>query len=256
MKTVSSIKDYFGNSSQVESSSNVGEFQPSTSAPRSSISNLQSSQLAMNECSRTELIFLLASLKSGLSSRAAESLMKLMPQMFSDSKVAAEISLARTKYAYTLCFGVAPYFEQMLVCKLKKSPEFVVMFDESLNKVAMKCQMDILVRFWDADEKVIVMQYLTSVFLGRSGAQHLLNGFCSALQCIGLRNLLAVAMDGPNVNWSFLSLLGNTRQSENFPELLDVGSCGIHVVHGAFIFRHRKCGWKLYEVLSNGYNLF
>ena len=43
-------------------------------------------------------------------------------------------------------------------------------------------------------------------------------------------------MDGPRLNWKLLSLLNEDRQKEDadLPQLLNVGSCGLHVVHGAF----------------------
>ena len=37
------------------------------------------------------------------------------------------------------------------------------------------------------------------------------------------------SMDGPNVNWQFYTDLTNERNSE---ELLNIGSCGLHIVHG------------------------
>ena len=51
----------------------------------------------------------------------------------------------------------------------------------------------------------------------------------------GLENLIQVSMDGPTVNWKMLDLIVEDRNSnETYPNLLDVGSCSLHVVHGAF----------------------
>ena len=40
-------------------------------------------------------------------------------------------------------------------------------------------------------------------------------------------------MDGPRVNWKLFSMLCKERQKDDahLPKLLNVGSCGIHVVH-------------------------
>ena len=47
--------------------------------------------------------------------------------------------------------------------------------------------------------------------------------------------MIQVSMDGPNVNWKLLSSIVDERQSnDDYPELLDIGSCSLHVIHDAF----------------------
>lgn len=191
-----------------------------------------------------------------MSARATDSMMTLHSDMYEDSELAKKCTLGRTKYSYLLCFGIAPYLEEKLIDQLKKAPEFVVMFDEALNKVSMRCQMDIIVRFWDENELQIVSKYLSSKFLGHTKATDLLAAFCSSLERVGLRKLIAVSMDGPNVNWALLTQLNDLRNLENFPELINVGSCGLHIVHGAAGVGHKASGWNLHEVFSSGYYLF
>ena len=42
-------------------------------------------------------------------------------------------------------------------------------------------------------------------------------------------------MDGPNVNWKLLDSIAENRSSnEQYHILLNVGSCSLYVVHGAF----------------------
>jgi len=41
-------------------------------------------------------------------------------------------------------------------------------------------------------------------------------------------------MDGPNVKWNVLELLQQERAKEERPEIVNIGSCGLHIVHGAF----------------------
>ena len=45
---------------------------------------------------------------------------------------------------------------------------------------------------------------------------------------------LQLSMDGPNVNWKVFEDLQSEIQLENGKNLLNVGSCGLHVIHGAF----------------------
>lgn len=63
-------------------------------------------------------------------------------------------------------------------------------------------------------------------------------------------------MDGPIVNWKFLeSFAANTRAASD-PKLLDLGFCGLHVVHGAFQAGHEAVGWIVSETLRDTYGLF
>ena len=41
-------------------------------------------------------------------------------------------------------------------------------------------------------------------------------------------------MDGPRVNYKFLRLLRQGRQSDLFHNILDIGSCNLHSISGGF----------------------
>ena len=47
-------------------------------------------------------------------------------------------------------------------------------------------------------------------------------------------------MDGSNVNWAFHEDLESYRKIEDpkAPSLLNIGSCGLHVLHGAYKTGH------------------
>ena len=59
--------------------------------------------------------------------------------------------------------------------------KYVISFDESLNKVLQKEQMDIIVRFWDKEKNKVSSRYLNSQFLGHTRAADLLQKFREAL---------------------------------------------------------------------------
>jgi len=77
-------------------------------------------------------------------------------------------------------------------------------------------------------------------------AGDLLGAFTSALSAhnLNMKKMLQVAMDGPNVNLMFLTelkrFLKNSEDQED-PELLDIGTRSLHVVHGAYKTAHNKC---------------
>ena len=44
--------------------------------------------------------------------------------------------------------------------------------------------------------------------------------------------LLNVSMEGPSINWSFYDKLGKEIKNERGMGLLNIGSCGLHVIQG------------------------
>jgi hypothetical protein len=68
--------------------------------------------------------------------------------MFSDSEIVKSMSLAQTKSVYLACYGIASYLNSLLENKVKGT-EYVLLFDEPLNRELQKKQLDIWVRFWD-----------------------------------------------------------------------------------------------------------
>lgn len=70
---------------------------------------------------RAELTFLLGLTGKIISARASDSMISIMAEMFQDSPTAQEMTLGRTKYAYYLCFGIAPYLENQLTQQVFKA---------------------------------------------------------------------------------------------------------------------------------------
>ena len=56
-------------------------------------------------------------------------------------------------------------------------------------------------------------------------------------------------MDGPNVNWKFYHNLFQEHKGEELPDLLNTGSCSLHVVHGSFEKGAKESGWNLGNTL-------
>ncbi|GBN09360.1 hypothetical protein AVEN_156319-1 [Araneus ventricosus] len=102
------------------------------------------------------------------------------------------------------------FFEKELSDKFNKCEFLAVGFDESLNKVTQKQQMDSKVRFWDEQKKnnnnKVCTRYLTLVFLGRTRSIDLLQAFKDGLKFVDLKKkILQISMDDPNpVNQKFL----------------------------------------------------
>ena len=63
-------------------------------------------------------------------------------------------------------------------------------------------------------------------------------------------------MDGPSVNWKFIDELSNDDAfGRDESELLEIGSCGLHVVHGAFQTGHNAVNWNVNSTLRAFYRI-
>ena len=63
-------------------------------------------------------------------------------------------------------------------------------------------------------------------------------------------------MDGPSVNWKFIDKLSNDDAlCSGESELLEIGSCGLYVVHGAFQTGHNAVNWNVTSTLRAFYRI-
>ena len=154
-------------------------------------------------------------------------------EMFPDNDIAHSYSTAKTKLSYVINFGIATHFGMLLLEKLVQSKFYTVCFDERLNEVVQKCQIDFSLTFWDKTANEAVVQYFDSKFLGNASSQDLLKEFQEALKDLRESSMLQVSMDGPSVNWALYDELRKHREREELPSLINIGSCGLHIVHGA-----------------------
>lgn len=63
-------------------------------------------------------------------------------------------------------------------------------------------------------------------------------------------------MDGPHVNWKAFALLQKEMQKQVDKSLLNIGSCGLHIMHNAFREGCKATGWDIEHTLSCLYWLF
>ena len=153
--------------------------------------------------------------------------------MFPDSNIAQQFSLGKDKAGYYIHFGLAPFIKQKLVSLVNTCPFYVLLFDEALNRISQKEQMDIHVRFWHPELNEVHTRYFNSVFLGHTKATDLLGGIKEGLETLSISKISQISMDGPNVNWKLIDILKPEIQSSpSDPALLELGSCGLHMLHG------------------------
>ena len=163
---------------------------------------------------------------------------ELFQEMFPDSEIAKKSALSAGKLSYVIHHGLAPHFKMRIIEELSPKhprlpPKFASCFDESFNKVTCSKQMDIHLLYYKEERKQIERVYLGSQFMGH-GKLNIAS------------NLVQLSMDGPNLNWAFQDILENYRKAEDpKASLLNIGSCGLHVLHGAYKIGHSKVDGEL-----------
>lgn len=208
-----------------------------------------------DDVTRAEVLWALKSVASHYSMNSSADLKSIFQLMFPDSAIAQKVTIGSTKLAYYITYGLAPYYHNQLIRALLTCDKVVVCFDEAMNAVAQRGQMDIVLRYWNNETNTVCSRYFGSAFMGRASAEHILASFKEALVEIPLSRIMQVSMDGPAVNWKFLDLLSDSME-ENGSKLLNLGSCGLHVIHGAFQSGHQATGWKVNAYLRGIYYLF
>ena len=217
------------------------------------ITNYTTNEVVTN----AEILWALNYVYKKLSTRTASDSSELFPVMFPDSEVAKKFQMHKDKICYVISHGLGPYFQSELSKLIQQCEFYTVSFDESLNKVAQKGQMDIIIRFWKNDQ--VNTRYLTSTFLGHATAADLLSAFTKAFNDhdINLSKMIQISMDGPNVNKRFLSdLCSVLSDSKNETQLIDTGTCVLHIVNGAFKTAHNESKWDICKFLRSLYYLF
>ena len=63
-----------------------------------------------------------------------------------------------------------------------------------------KCQMHIIVRFWNNDSNQIFTRYLDSQFLGGANSEQLLKSFNQGIFQLDIPKMIQISSDAPNVN--------------------------------------------------------
>ena len=63
-------------------------------------------------------------------------------------------------------------------------------------------------------------------------------------------------MDGASGNWKLNdSIVEERNQNDDYPALIYIGSCSLHVVHGAFRSGVQKTNWGIDGVLKAMHNM-
>ena len=80
----------------------------------------------------------------------------------------------------------------------------------------------------------VSIRYVTLVFLVHSRNTDLYNSFASMMDELIEDKLVQLSMDEPSVNVKLVPIVQNDRKHKGLPHLLDIGTFGLHTLHGLF----------------------
>ena len=109
--------------------------------------------------------------------------------------------------------------------------------------------MDVVLRYFNNEYCLVGTSYFDSAFLKRTNSHNLHDKLLESLSTLDLGKLLQVSMDGPNVNWDVLKLHSSYREQNECSKLINIGSCELHVLHGALRTGLMKTDWEINKVL-------
>ena len=67
--------------------------------------------------------------------------------------------------------------------------------------------------------------------------------------------LVQLSMDGPSVNVKLLQVVQDGRKDKGLPHLLDIGTCGVHTLHGSFKTGIEKSEWEMKSLMKASFNI-
>ena len=206
---------------------------------------------------KAEIVLAVKSFTSHISARTMDEFPLLLQYIFPDSEIAKQVQLHRTKLGYVVNHGLAPYYKEK-ISAIKDASHFVACFDESFNAVSNTKQLDVHIISFNKTIKIVERNYIGS-FLGHGDAETCLKSLLEVLDGLDYVNkMIQIGMDGPNINWKLLSMIKEDQSDRNpqAPKVLEIGSCSLHVIHGAFGTAESATDWNLRKFLKNCHSIF
>ena len=84
----------------------------------------------------------------------------------------------------------------------------------------------------------------------------MLTHFENGMALLSPSNLVQISIDGSYVNWKFYHNLFHKHKGEELPDLLNIRSCSLRVVHGSFKKGAKECRWNLVNTLHSLWQMF
>ena len=116
--------------------------------------------------------------------------------------------------------------------------------------------MSLLARFFDNSTNTVSTRFYDCCFRGHATDQDLHKQFNDISNELDSNKLFQISMDGPNVNLKFYEAVITERNENEQHQLINIGSCELHKIHGAFETGFEKTVWKMKKILKGAYYVF
>ena len=91
--------------------------------------------------------------------------------------------------------------------------------------------------------------------MGHTTADELLQHFTNITEPMNHSSIIHLSMGGPSVNHKFYRDLKEYREREKLPEMINFGSCNLHILHGAFKSGFDSTDWEMKILLKSCYQI-
>ena len=216
----------------------------------------ESSSTSEKDEIRAIVIWLLKSIESGYSNNSNDDIGDILRSMDPNSKVMQSFKMRKTKASYVVNHALRPYFTGKLYEEISRTDIVVLSFDESMNDVKQENEMVLIIRYWSVNDKLVCTRYLDSAFFGHGRECDLLKEFNILTSKLDKSKVYHISMDGPNVNHSFLRALRRDWSQNLIHQLIDIGTCNLHIVSGAFKTGAEKTNWNIHKTLKGSWQIF
>ena len=122
-----------------------------------------------------------------------------------------------------------------------------------MNRYQQKCQTD---GDGDGEKDVAQSVYYGPRFILRPNVVNVKEELLNASKGLDMGTFLHLGMDGPSANWHVLSLINDHQVANDFQKTLDISSCSLPILHGAFQTGIMKPGWEIGKILKALYKIF
>jgi len=185
---------------------------------------------------KAEILFVLKLAASNYSFNSYGDIADICKIAFADSDIAQHMKLGSTKAAYSIVYGIAPYFQSYFLRDIRAGIGYYTLYFDETTTRQVKKQMDIHVAYWSPMFNRVIALYLDSKFLGHADALKVKSVIEEFLEEKNLdpNKLLQCSMDGPAVNLSFLNKFNESLNSKGILPVVDIGTCTLHPVHTSF----------------------
>ena len=115
--------------------------------------------------------------------------------------------------------------------------------------------MDLLIRYWNEEKMQVEERFLDSSFMGHCTNHDLKNHFNERISDLNLNKILQVSMNARSVNVKFHRDVESNREELELPKFIDIGSCSLHTIHGAFKTGVESTDWEIKKTFKGYFTL-